>query len=52
MQIVPYVGQSKKTGKEFHCFKLSLGDWETLIFPQTQFEYKYLAELIGSGIKS
>lgn len=49
--ITPYTGKSKKTGKEFSCFKLELGDYSTLLFPVGRMERNYLCDVVGDGIK-
>lgn len=51
VSIIPFEGKSKKTGKEYHAFQLQVGDWSTLIFPRSQFEFKYIAGIIGNGVE-
>lgn len=44
--INPFSGKSSKTGKEYHCFKLEIGDWSTLIFPRSKFERDYIESVL------
>lgn len=44
--IQEYKGHSKKTDKDFQCFKLEIGDWSTLIFPKSKFEYNYIKGIL------
>ena len=41
-------GKSKKTGKDFECIKLEIGDWSTLVFPRSAFELNYIKQILGS----
>lgn len=52
MEIIPYEGKSNKTGKPYYAYKLTIGAWNTLIFPKSQFERDYLDNIIGDGIKA
>lgn len=49
LSIKPFVGTSKKTGKEFKAFELTIGEWSTLVFPRSSFEYSYIEKLVGTG---
>lgn len=40
-------GKSKKTGKDFECIKLEIGDWSTLVFPRSAFELNYIKQILG-----
>lgn len=50
VSLLPFDGTSKN-GKPFHCYKLTVGDFETLIFPRGNMESNYLAEVIRSGVQ-
>lgn len=50
--IVPFTGIAKNSGKEFHCYKLSIGRWEQLVFPKSQFEDDYVRPLIDKGLEA
>lgn len=39
-------GTSQKTGKPYECLRLEIGDWQTLIFPKTRFEAKYIFDIV------
>lgn len=41
-----YHGTSQKTGKEFDCIRLTIGDWSSLVFPKSAFERKYVFGLL------
>lgn len=41
-----YQGKSKKSGKDFECIKLDIGDWSTLVFPKSEFELNYIKKVI------
>lgn len=43
-----YVGKSKKSGKQFTAIKLSIGDWNTLVFPRSQFELNYIFKVLDT----
>lgn len=47
IKIEEYKGVSKKTGKEFKCFKLTVGEWERLIFVNSKFEYDYIKGILN-----
>lgn len=47
IKIEEFKGVSKKTGKEFNCFKLTIDEWETLIFPKSKFEYDYIKGILN-----
>lgn len=40
-----FVGTSKNGGK-FECFKLFIGEYETLLFPRSPMERNYLKRVI------
>lgn len=44
----PYTGKSKKTGKDFKCYQLQIGKWQTLIFPRSVFEFEYIDSIVGN----
>lgn len=48
--LLPFSGKSKKTGKEYNCFRLTVGEWSQFIFPRTNFEREYLEKIIGEGV--
>lgn len=50
LSILKHNGVSKE-GKEYSCFKLSIGDYNTLIFPRGQLERTYIEKAIGNGIR-
>lgn len=37
---------SKKNNTEFEAICLTVGDWSTLIFPETKFECKYIYSIL------
>lgn len=39
-------GQSKK-GNTYEAIKLTIGDWDTLVFPRSQFEMNYIKEVLS-----
>ena len=39
-------GQSKKTGKDYEAIKLSIGAWNTLVFPRSPFELNYIKKVL------
>lgn len=51
ISLLPFDGTSQKNGKPFHCYKLTVGDFETLIFPRGNMESKYLDQALGSGVQ-
>lgn len=46
-----YVGESQRTGKEYNAIRLTIGDWNTLIFPKSSFESKYIFGILDSKEK-
>lgn len=44
--------KSNKTGKTYDCYKLKLGDFERLVFPQGNMERNYLKQYCGSGLST
>lgn len=44
MNLSIYKGKSKKSGKEFECLKLTIGEWSQLVFPASKFEMRYIKE--------
>lgn len=42
-------GIGSKSGKPYSCIKLVIGDWETLVFPQTKFELDYIRECLSKN---
>lgn len=46
ISISEYKGTSKKTGKEYRAIKLEIGDWNTLVFPRSEFEYNYIKGIL------
>lgn len=49
IRLEKFQGTSKKSGSKFDCFKLTIGDYETLIFPRSPMETNYLNRLIDEG---
>lgn len=47
----PTTIKSKKTGKEYLAYKLTLGDFEKIFFPVGNMERNYLANNVGDGIE-
>lgn len=47
----PTTIKSKKTGKEYQAYKLTLGDFEKIFFPVGNMERNYLANNVGDGIE-
>lgn len=41
-----YHGKSERTGKEYDCLRLSIGDWSSLVFLKSPFERKYVFQLL------
>lgn len=39
-----------KNGNKFECFKLIIGEYETLIFTRSNMEKNYLTRLIEEGV--
>lgn len=39
-------GKSKKTGKSYTAIKLEIGEWNTLVFPRSQFELNYIKKIL------
>ena len=46
-----YTGKSKKTGQDFTCLRLVIGDWSTLVFPRSAFELKYILDTLEAESK-
>lgn len=42
-----YKGKSKKTGREYECIRVSVGDWVGFVFPRSRFEFDYLHKVLG-----
>lgn len=40
-----YEAVSKKTNKPYRALKLSVGEWSTLIFPQSKFEWEHIEKV-------
>lgn len=38
-------GTGKKSGKEYKALKITVGDWDTIVFP-SKFELKYLESVL------
>lgn len=49
IRLEKFQGTSKKSGSKFDCFKLTIGDYETLLFPTSPMERNYLTKLIDNG---
>lgn len=43
-----YQGTSK-SGKKYDCFRLLIGDYETLLFPRSKMEFNYLTKVIDEN---
>lgn len=43
-----FTGTSKE-GKKFDCFKLIIGDYESLLFTRSNMERNYLQNIIDKG---
>lgn len=39
--------KAKKSGKDYKAIQLSIGDWNTLVFPRTSFEMNYIEGIIN-----
>lgn len=37
-----HTGQSKKSGKDYHAVKVSIGRWSGMVFPRSNFEWDYI----------
>lgn len=44
-----FTGHSNKSGKDFECIKLTIGDYSTLLFPKSDMERNYLQNIIDKG---
>lgn len=42
-------GKSKKSGNDYEAIKLSIGEWNTLIFPRSSFELSYIKKILGNN---
>lgn len=42
-----YKGKSKKTGREYECVRVCVGDWTGFVFPRSRFESDYLHKVLG-----
>lgn len=40
-------GKSRKTGKDYECVRVRIGDWIGYCFPRSTFEYSYLHKILG-----
>jgi hypothetical protein len=45
INITEFKGTSKKTGKEFTCLQLRVGEYTTLLFP-TPIERQYILDIV------
>lgn len=45
INITEFKGTSKKTGKEFTCLQLKIGEYTTLLFP-TPIERQYILNIV------
>ena len=50
LSVLRYEGTSKE-GKKYSCYKLSIGDYSTLIFPRGNLERTYIDNAIGDGVR-
>lgn len=44
-----YSGVSKKTKTAYEAIRLQIGEWETLVFPKSNFELKYIKKYLGAS---
>lgn len=35
-------GTGKKSGKEYHAVKVTIGHWTGMVFPRSNFEWEYI----------
>lgn len=42
-----YKGKSRKTGREYECVRVCVGDWVGYCFPRSRFEFDYLHKVLG-----
>ena len=42
-----YKGKSRKTGRDYECVRVCVGDWVGTVFPRSRFEYDYLNKILG-----
>lgn len=42
--------KSRKTGNDYEAYKLSLGDYETLLFPKSNMERNYLDRIVNNEL--
>ncbi len=51
IKLEKYEGTSKKTGRPFEAFKLTLGEYSTLLFPRSEMEKNYLIKVVDGREK-
>lgn len=51
MNIEIYSGTSNKTGKPYEAIKVTIGKWNTLVFPRSSFEMDYIKQYLADEAK-
>lgn len=52
LSVKPQLIKSKKTGKEYNAYVLTIGDYTKLFFPVGNMESRYLERVVANGIEA